>query len=146
MNRIKEKAEFIKNYINKHIFELVFINQLSKDMKLPIRFIGNCFSYWYRVNPKAYVEWGKITMFAGIYRLEGVKYSMRDYAMMLGYSTPTALCKLIERMFNMKMENFVKAVSDNSFYKKLMDNPFVRLNSDKLIKAMIKNHPLKRIK
>ena len=130
MNRIKETAKRIKQYINDHIFEIVTVKQLKNEIKIPIGTIRFCFKQCYKVYPKEYIEWGKITLFAVLCRAGGKadKNTVKEYTADLGYFSTDSLCKLIKRMVKMDMCSFCEAVLDNDFYYKLLDNPFIRIN------------------
>jgi AraC-like DNA-binding protein len=93
MNRIKETAERIKNFINEHIFELVTVQQLTNAIQISIGTIRFCFKQCYKIYPKEYIEWGKITMFAALCRAGGRadKNTVKEYAANLGYYSAGSL-------------------------------------------------------
>jgi len=139
MNRIKETAERIKNFINEHIFEIVTIKQLKYEIKIPIGTIQFCFKLCYKVCPKEYIEWGNITLFAALCRAGGKadKNTVKEYTADLGYLSPYSLCMLIQRKVKMDMCAFCKAVFDDNFYYKLLDNPFIRINVSPFVVANV---------
>jgi AraC-like DNA-binding protein len=139
MNRIKETAERIKQYINEHIFKLVTIKQLSIDIRITIKRIQFYFKCYYGIYPKDYIQWGlktdpppaeKITLFAALCRAGGKadKNTVKEYTADLGYLSAYSLCMLIQRKVKMDMCAFCEAVFDDDFYYKLLDNPFTRIN------------------
>jgi AraC-like DNA-binding protein len=130
MNRVEETARCIKQYINENIFELVTVKQLKNEIQIPIKTIQFCFKHFYKVCPKEYIEWGKITLFAALCRAGGKadKNIVKEYTADLGYLSYNALCMLIQRKVKMDMCAFCKAVFDDDFYYKLLDNPFTRIN------------------
>jgi AraC-like DNA-binding protein len=148
MNRVEETTERIKNYINDHIFEIVTVQQLKNEIKIPIGTIRFCFKQWYNVYPKEYIEWGKITLFAALCRAGGKadKSIIKEYAARLGYFHASSLYMLIERKLKMKICDFCKAVLDDIFYNKLLDNPFVRINSVTFVKAIVKKYHIDKAK
>jgi len=139
MNRIKETAERIKQYINEHIFKLVTVKQLSIDIRIQIKRIQFCFKCYYSIYPKDYIQWGKITLFAALCRAKRRvdKNSTKEHAASLGYFSAGSLCKLIQRKVKMDMCTFCEAVFDDDFYYKLLDNPFIRLNNEQFVSANI---------
>jgi len=139
MNRIKETAERIKNYINEHIFEIITVQQLAQDICIPIKRIQFCFKSYHKIYPKKYIEWGKITLFATLCRAgkKADKNTIKEYTADLGYFSTDSLCKLIKRMVKMDMCAFCEAVLDDDFYYKLLDNPFTRINNEQSVGAFV---------